>query len=167
MSMHQPVSEVVHGLDVWEGYGPIDWAAVARSGVRFVYVRGTSAEAGVDRRVRENVRGAHAAGLDVGIYHVTWCGRRSPAAEAAHALALWRELREFLALPLAWVSDTSREPLPDLTPYLQRYERVAQDPSFQTLAEQPAFRQVLADLRNLSQTATPARSTLPLPPPPR
>lgn len=75
--------------------------------------------------------------------------------------------RTFLALPLAWVSDSSREPLPDLAPYLQRYERVAQDPSFQTLAEQPAFRQVLTDLRNLSQTAAPTRSTLPLPPPPR
>lgn len=99
--MHQPVAGAVHGLDVWEGYGEIDWQAVARSGVRFVWVRGTSAEAGVDKRVRENVKGAHAAGLDVGLYHVTWCGRRSPAAEAAHALALWRELREFLTLPLA------------------------------------------------------------------
>jgi lysozyme len=91
----------VHGLDVWEGYGPIDWDAVARSGVRFVYVRATSAEAGVDKRVRENVKGARAAGLDVGIYHVTWCGRGNPSAEATHALGLWRELREFLALPLA------------------------------------------------------------------
>lgn len=101
MTMHQPVSDAVHGLDVWEGYGPIDWAAVARSGVRFVYVRGTSAEAGVDKRVRENVKGAHAAGLDVGLYHVTWCGRGNPSAEATHALGLWRELREFLTLPLA------------------------------------------------------------------
>lgn len=92
----------VHGLDVWEGYGPsLDWQAVARSGVRFVWVRGTSAEAGVDKRVRENVRGARQSGLDVGLYHVTWCGRGLPAAEATHALTLWRELREHLSLPLA------------------------------------------------------------------
>lgn len=75
------------------------------------------------------------------------------------------EWREYLALP-ANVLDPSRAGAPiDLTPYLQRYERVARDPAFRSLAEQPDFQVVIDQLRQAA--ASRSRPGLALPPPPR
>lgn len=74
------------GVDVWSGYGTIDWAKVAASGIRFVYVRATGAVGanGRDSHTARNLAGARAAGLAVGVYHV-WRHTQDPvtAADAA------------------------------------------------------------------------------------
>lgn len=71
------------GVDVWSGYGTIDWAKVAESGIRFVYVRATGAvgTGGRDSHTARNIAGAKAAGLAVGIYHV-WHHTQDPVAAA-------------------------------------------------------------------------------------
>lgn len=59
------------GIDVSSHQGSIDWDAVARAlGHRgFVFVKVTEGVGFVDKRFRENVRGAADAGLFVGAYH--------------------------------------------------------------------------------------------------
>jgi GH25 family lysozyme M1 (1,4-beta-N-acetylmuramidase) len=63
-------SDVDYGLDVSHHQGLIDWARVARSGeFRWAAVKVTEGTGFIDGRGAENVRGAHAAGLEVGVYH--------------------------------------------------------------------------------------------------
>ena len=65
------------GVDVWEGYGPIDWAQAKAAGVRFAFVKCTTGNndnpatvvnEGKDPRFDEYVAGAKAAGVPVGPY---------------------------------------------------------------------------------------------------
>jgi lysozyme len=73
------------GIDVSHHQGRVDWPSVARAGFRFAYLKATEGRDLVDRRFRENWRGAEAAGLARGAYHFfTFC---SPGgAQAANFL---------------------------------------------------------------------------------
>jgi lysozyme len=73
------------GIDASHHQGRIDWPAVARSGIRFAYVKATEGRDFTDPRFRENWSGAEAAGLARGAYHFfTFC---SPGgAQAEHFL---------------------------------------------------------------------------------
>ncbi len=76
------------GIDVSDHQGEIDWQAVAASGIDFAMVRvgwrgygqGTLNE---DERFRENIEGAQAAGLDVGVYFFSQAVSVLEAAEEA------------------------------------------------------------------------------------
>jgi len=59
----------VQGVDVSQHQGPIDWRALAGSGVRFVYIKATQGSNHVDPRFRANWDGAARAGLYRGAYH--------------------------------------------------------------------------------------------------
>ena len=64
---------VRYGIDVSYHQGKIDWEAVAADGIDFAIIRCGYRDYGAgalheDKRFRENVAGARAAGLDVGIY---------------------------------------------------------------------------------------------------
>ncbi len=61
------------GIDVSSHQGDIDWEAVAADGVEFVFVRAVYRGYGtgklvVDEKCIENIEGAQAAGIDVGVY---------------------------------------------------------------------------------------------------
>ena len=64
----------VQGIDVSSHQGEIDWQAVADSGIRFAIIRaafrgyGQEGRLVEDSRFTENISGALAAGLDVGVY---------------------------------------------------------------------------------------------------
>lgn len=76
--------------------------------------------------------------------------------------------RQYLGLPPGFL-----EGPPPATPRefdlpLQRYDRVARDPAYQTLGSHPAFQQTHQDLKRLAATLFPPnRGQLALPPPPR
>ena len=80
--------ELRRGIDVSDHQREIDWEAVAASGVDFAMLRigwrgygqGTLNE---DERFRENIEGAHAAGLDVGVYFFSQAVSVLEAAEEA------------------------------------------------------------------------------------
>lgn len=57
------------GIDVstWQGDN-IDWNAVKNSGIEFVMIRSNFGWTGVDKRFKQNIEGAKAAGLKVGVY---------------------------------------------------------------------------------------------------
>jgi GH25 family lysozyme M1 (1,4-beta-N-acetylmuramidase) len=62
------------GIDVSYHQGEIDWKKVKKAGISFVYIRmgyrgyGSEGKLSVDKRFKENLKGAKAAGLDVGLY---------------------------------------------------------------------------------------------------
>lgn len=79
---------LVRGIDVSDHQGEIDWQAVAASGVRFAMIRcGWRGYGGgslnEDSRFRENIEGAQAAGLDVGVYFFSQAVSVMEAAEEA------------------------------------------------------------------------------------
>lgn len=67
---------MVNGIDVSYANGYIDWKKVAASGRRFAMIKATQGRAVssnsylfADRLFAQNVTGAKAAGMDVGVYH--------------------------------------------------------------------------------------------------
>ena len=60
---------LIPGLDVSAWQGEIDWAQVAQSGVKMVYIRATEGERYEDAYFRANYAGAKQNGLLVGFYH--------------------------------------------------------------------------------------------------
>ena len=64
---------MILGVDVHAGYGAIDWARVAASGVRFMFARCTVGNDGKDARFDSYVRGARAHGIYVGAYLFAYC----------------------------------------------------------------------------------------------
>ncbi|MBL8549520.1 MAG: hypothetical protein JNJ73_06015 [Hyphomonadaceae bacterium] len=75
----------VAGIDVSRHQGAIDWTAVARTDVRFVYIKASEGEDHTDELFQSNWDGAARAGLKRGAYHFfTLC--RPGAAQAANFL---------------------------------------------------------------------------------
>lgn len=94
----------VVGIDVSKWNGKIDWTAVKKSGVDFVIIRcayrGSSTGAlVVDPRFEENIAGATAAGLKVGVYFFTQAVNEVEAVEEA-SLALALTNKYSLAYPI-------------------------------------------------------------------
>jgi lysozyme len=76
----------VQGVDVSWHQGAIDWNALARTDVKFVYIKATEGADRRDARFDSNWRGAGEAGLKRGAYHYfTLC--RPAAAQAANFIA--------------------------------------------------------------------------------
>ena len=80
------------GIDVSEHQGQIDWEQVAGSGIAFVYLRlgyrgTTEGQIHLDERFAENLEGARAAGLDVGVYFFSQALDQREANEEADFVA--------------------------------------------------------------------------------
>lgn len=85
---------MIVGVDVFSGYGRIDWARVAASGVKFAFVKCSEGNEPMrnDSRFAENVAGCKAAGIYVGAYHFSYAlttktvgDGRSPEEQARRA----------------------------------------------------------------------------------
>ncbi|MCD7058471.1 glycoside hydrolase family 25 protein [Pelagibacterium sp. HS1C4-1] len=64
----------VQGIDVSRYQGVIDWNAVARSGVKFAFIKATDGGDHLDPMFRTNWERARAAGVPRGAYHfIYWC----------------------------------------------------------------------------------------------
>ena len=90
-SLRDTAYRVLQGIDVSTFQQDIDWQAVADSGIAFAVIRagyrgygkGSIVE---DDRFRQNVAGAHAAGLHVGLYFFSQAVTPEEAAEEAQWL---------------------------------------------------------------------------------
>lgn len=58
----------MNGIDVSKHQGKIDWKKVATSGVKFAIIRAGYGKNNIDQYFIENIKGAIAAGLKVGVY---------------------------------------------------------------------------------------------------
>lgn len=59
----------VQGIDVSHHQGEIDWAAIPKDKIKFVYIKASEGGDWRDKAFEQNFSGARAAGLDVGAYH--------------------------------------------------------------------------------------------------
>jgi lysozyme len=76
-----------YGVDVSNHQGAIDWAKVAHSDVRFVYLKATEGSTYVDPDFARNLNAVRSLGLPVGAYHFfTLCS--SGASQAANFLKI-------------------------------------------------------------------------------
>ena len=64
------VGQLVHGIDVSRWQGDIDWTRVANSGITFAMRKCGGGDDGLyeDRKFQQNIQGALANGIQVGIY---------------------------------------------------------------------------------------------------
>ncbi|MCC2095774.1 MAG: hypothetical protein KDJ29_02725, partial [Hyphomicrobiales bacterium] len=73
-STHGRNAHEVHGIDIAKYQGTIDWQAVKRSGVDFVFIKATEGTDVLDDRFAANWAAAKAAGIPRGAYHFNyWC----------------------------------------------------------------------------------------------
>lgn len=111
-------SERLHGIDVSQFNGPIDWATVKASGqVDFAILRSSlgwcdgDPAPRMDKRFRENVAGCEANGIPYGIYHYSYCLKPENAArEAEYVLrviegtkptfGVWYDIEDNAQIPL-------------------------------------------------------------------
>lgn len=77
----------IHGIDVSNWQGRVDWGAVRRSGRLFAFAKASEGATFVDRTFAANRQGMAQAGLVLrGLYHFARPDRNTPAAEADHFL---------------------------------------------------------------------------------
>ena len=97
----------MNGIDVSYAQGWFDWAGAAAEGVEFAIVKASQGRlinnpdsgAFADPRFLENVLGAHAAGIPIGVYHYLTAGTVAEAvAEADFFTSLIAPYRDKIAL---------------------------------------------------------------------
>lgn len=75
------------GIDVSTWQGDIDWSKVAGQGIQFAILRATFGVEGVDRKFKQNIQQAPAAGIGCGAYHYCYATSTEAARqEAEHFL---------------------------------------------------------------------------------
>lgn len=97
----------LRGIDVSKWNDKINWQAVAKSGIRFAFVRaGTGASKGgfsLDPKFAVNVNGAHEAGIGVGVYLYSYARSVEAARmEAQKMLASIEKYRDKITWPVVY-----------------------------------------------------------------
>lgn len=107
--------EIRVGIDVSKYQGKIDWNAVKRDGIDYVMIRagfrgyGSTGSLNEDPKLDEYVRGARAAGLDVGIYFFSQAKNYQEGVEEAnYTLGLIRKYD--ITYPVAFDTEDSSSP---------------------------------------------------------
>lgn len=75
------------GIDVSHHNGLVEWDKVAADQIRFAFVKSSEGQNMKDSRAEENVRGAKASGLLVGLYHYLVAKSSSDAKQEAQNIA--------------------------------------------------------------------------------
>ena len=107
MYYHDPAYTTVLGIDVSSHQGEVDWRQVATSGVEFVMIRlgfrgyGKEGTLNLDKYFHQNLAGAKAAGLKVGVYFFSQATNVAEAEEEA-AFVLQNLGGEKLDYPLVY-----------------------------------------------------------------
>ncbi len=70
---------MIPGIDVYSGYGLIDWNLVRSAGYRFAWIKCVEGNEGRDGAYQRNVQRARDAGLAVGAYHFAFPLPNHPA----------------------------------------------------------------------------------------
>ena len=93
---------ILHGIDVSEWQKKIDWQKVAADGVEFAMIRATHGLK-VDAYFEDNIKGAFAAGINVGVYCCSYGDTVSEVlAEADFLLDTIEPYRKYITYPVAF-----------------------------------------------------------------
>ena len=97
----QAATPLRYGIDVSYHQGPINWGAVKASGVQFAFVRAGSFKSGTDAYYHQNMQGAIANGIPVGIYVYSYATTPEMAAnEGLFAVSVAKDYP--VSLPIAY-----------------------------------------------------------------
>ncbi len=89
------------GVDVSKWQGPINWTAVAQSGVSFAFIKAGSLKSGIDDYFYYNMAAAQAAGLKTGVYIYSYATNVEEAAlEAQFVLNAIQNIQ--VSYPVVW-----------------------------------------------------------------
>ena len=80
---------IARGIDVSKYQGAIDWGAVARSGIKFAFIRVGSTYSGIDPTFDYNMRNAQANGIKTGVYIYSYATNAEQAAMEAVLVTQW------------------------------------------------------------------------------
>ena len=107
----QAATAAVSGIDVSSWQGNINWSAVAASGVKFAMIRVGNTKYGLDSKFTQNVIGANAAGIRVGVYVYSYALTDAEAAADAQ-LAISAMANLPISFPVAIdIEDSSQKAL--------------------------------------------------------
>lgn len=90
---------MIEGIDVSGWQKRIDWPAVARSGVKFVYIKATEGSTHLSPTAEQHALGATNAGLSIGYYHFATPRPDDARDEAWHMLEALDELPPYHLAP--------------------------------------------------------------------
>ena len=109
----QVQAAAISGIDVSAYQGDINWSAVAASGVKFAMIRLGNTKYGMDSKFAQNVAGANAAGIRVGVYVYSYAlTDAEAAADAQLAVAAMKNLP--VSFPVAIdIEDSTQSTLSD------------------------------------------------------
>ena len=92
---------MIYGIDVSEHNGKLDWAQIKASGIKFAIIRTGYGKSYTDPQFHNNMKGAIAQGLPVGIYHFSYALDVAGAKrEAEFVLSLIKQYKDKITLPV-------------------------------------------------------------------
>ena len=99
--------DAVKGIDVSVHQGKIDWNKVKKAGIKFVIIRAGYGQNNIDASFKENIKGALAAGLKVGVYWFSYAYTTSMAKkEAEYCLSAVKDYDIKLPIFFDWEYDS-------------------------------------------------------------
>mgnify|MGYP004690618345 CR=1 FL=1 len=91
----------VYGIDVSEHNGVLDWSKLKKAGIKFVLIRSGYGVTHTDAQFYNNIQGAHAAGMVIGIYHFSYALTVDGAKREAEAvLKIIKPYKDIITLPI-------------------------------------------------------------------
>lgn len=102
------VSQLMYGIDVSRWQGDIDWSAVADDGITFAMIKCGGGDDGLyeDRKFRQNIQGALANGIQVGVYFYSGAtNARDAYDEASYCISLLSDYQITYPVAFDWELD--------------------------------------------------------------
>lgn len=91
----------IYGIDVSEHNGNLDWAKIKAAGIKFAIIRTGYGVSHEDTQFKNNITGALAQGIPVGVYHFSYALDETGAkGEAAFVLSLLAPYKDKITLPV-------------------------------------------------------------------
>lgn len=91
----------IYGIDVSEHNGKLDWAKIKASGIKFAIIRTGYGVSHKDTQFKNNITGALAQGIPVGVYHFSYALNETGAKnEAAFVTSLLSPYKGKITLPV-------------------------------------------------------------------
>ncbi len=102
------VSQLMYGIDVSRWQGDIDWSAVAADGITFAMIKCGGGDDGLyqDRKFQQNIQGALANGIQVGVYFYSGAtNAREAYDEASYCISLIKDYQITYPVAFDWEID--------------------------------------------------------------
>ena len=99
------ISQLTYGVDVSRWQGDIDWSAVAADGITFAMIKCGGGDDGLyeDRKFEQNIQGALANGIQVGVYFYSGASNaREAYDEASYCISLIRDYQITYPVAFDW-----------------------------------------------------------------